>query len=146
MTSTHELGHLAAGWAGGASLLDYDLTPWRFPYSVHAPDPDPLFTLWGGPLFGVLAPILLAAMLRRWWGWFVADFCLIANGGYLALAWQSGGRFLDAPRMLSEGAQPITIALFCVITISLGYVRLRSDCIGFFAPENQRSVAKESEA
>ena len=39
MLLTHELGHVVAGWAGGATLVDADLAPWRLPYSVHQPDP-----------------------------------------------------------------------------------------------------------
>jgi len=145
MTSTHEVGHIAAGWLGGATLTDYDLAPWRLPYSLHSSDPSPLFTLWGGPVFGVLAPALVAASLGAWWAWFIADFCLIANGGYLVLAWFSGARYLDTQRMLSEGAHPATIVIFCLATIGLGYVRFRSDCIRCFArtlPETQPEKAE----
>ena len=43
MTTTHEVGHLIGGWLGGATLKEFDLTPWRLPYSIHQPDPRPLF-------------------------------------------------------------------------------------------------------
>ncbi len=87
MTLAHECGHIVGGMISGASLTDFDLAPWRMPYSLHAPDPYPLVTLWAGPLFGVTLPLIAAAIIRQRWAWFIADFCcLIANGGYLALA------------------------------------------------------------
>ncbi|MEL7264973.1 MAG: hypothetical protein AAFP69_09250 [Planctomycetota bacterium] len=135
MTFTHELGHIIGGACCGATLTDFDLAPWRLPYSLHSPDPHPLVTLWAGPLLGVVVPVLAAVMIRRHWAWFIADFCLIANGGYLALAWLSGDRFLDTPRLLAAGAHPATITVYCVSTISLGYVWFRSDCIRFLTPD-----------
>lgn len=134
MTFTHECGHVIGGMACGATLTDLDLAPWRMPYSLHAPDPHPLVTLWAGPLLGVAIPITFAALVRRRWAWFIADFCLIANGGYLALAWISGDRFLDTPRLLDAGASPVFIVLYCVATIGPGYVRFRSDCIHYLVP------------
>lgn len=134
MTFTHETGHIIGGMVSGATLTDLDLAPWRMPYSLHSPDPHPLVTLWAGPLSGVGAPIILAAFIRKRWAWFVADFCLIANGGYLALAWMSGDRFLDTPRLLDAGANPATIVLYCIVTLGAGYVRFRFDCRHFLTP------------
>lgn len=128
MTFTHEIGHVVGGWVGGAKLTDLDLAPWRMPYSLHSPDPHPLLTLWSGPLLGVLIPLSIAPLIRHRWAWFVADFCLLANGAYLALAWIAGDRFLDTPRLLQAGSHPITIALYCLITIGFGYTRFRNDC------------------
>ena len=135
MTITHELGHIIGGACCGAMLTDFDLAPWRLPYSLHSPDPHPLVTLWAGPLPGIAVPVLAAILIGRHWAWFIADFCLIANGCYLALAWLSGDRFLDTPRLLSAGAHPATITLYCVSTIGLGYVRFRSDCIRLLTPD-----------
>src|SRR6056297_1228052 len=97
MISTRELGHLIGGWCGGASLTDLDLVPWRLPYSLHNPDPNPQLTLWGGPIFGVMIPIVAAMAVRRRGVWLIADFCLLANGTYLAIGWLAGDRFLDSP-------------------------------------------------
>jgi hypothetical protein len=129
MTVTHELGHVVGGWLGGAELKALDLAPWRLPYSVHAPDPHPQLTLWSGPVIGVLVPLAAAVVVRHQYVRFVADFCLLANGLYLALAWFSGDRFLDTPRMLAAGVHPAWIALFCIVTISVGYLRARADCM-----------------
>ena len=148
MTLTHELGHVVGGWAGGATLVDYDLVPWRMSYSLHSPDPVPLLTLWAGPILGVLIPALLALAARQRWAWFIADFCLVANGGYLALAWISGDRHLDTPRLLDAGADPATIALYCAATIGLGYVRFRSDCVHYLhssKPPNKHAAGAGAE-
>ena len=142
MTLAHECGHIVGGWGCGATLTDFDLVPWRMPYSLHSPDPHPLVTLWAGPLLGVAVPLVLATLIGRSWAWFIADFCMIANGVYLALAWLSGDRFLDTPRLLDAGAQPVLIALYCCLTIGFGYVRFRSDCIFYLTPASEPQADK----
>lgn len=77
-----------------------------------------------------------AALVRRRWAWFIADFCLLANGVYLALAWLSGDRYLDAPRLLDAGTHPVTIAIYCCVTIGFGYTWFRSDFIHFLVSSN----------
>ena len=136
MTIMHEVGHLVGGWIGGGTLTACQLAPWRLPYSLHSPDPMPLLTLWAGPVLGVAVPFAFALTVRRRWAWFIADFCLLANGGYLSLAWISGDQHLDTPRLLSAGAHPATVVLYCGFTVIVGYVRFRSDCVYFLAPEN----------
>lgn len=134
MTFTHELGHIVGGMTCGATLTDFDLAPWRMPYSIHSPDPYPLVTLWAGPLLGIAIPYGLAALIRKRWFWFIADFCLIANGSYLALAGLSGERYLDTPRLLEAGTHPALILIYCILTIGIGYVWFRSDCINYLMP------------
>jgi hypothetical protein len=133
MTVTHELGHIIGGWFGGAKLTAFDIVPWRLPYSLHNPDPYPELTLWAGPLLGVAAPLAIAALVHHCWAWFIADFCLIANGVYLALAWMSADRFLDTPRMIAAGVHPGWIATYCVLTIGFGYVWFRADCVALLS-------------
>ena len=125
---------IAGGMACGATLTDYDFAPWRMPDSLHSPNPHPLITLWSGPMLGVAIPVGIASVARRRWMWFIADFCIIANGTYLALAWISGDRFLDTTRMLAAGANPVTIVVYCVLTIGLGYAWFRSDCAHYLLP------------
>lgn len=86
MTITHECGHIVGGMACGATLTDFDLVPWRMPYSLHSPDPQPLVTLWAGPLLGVVVPLTAAS-----------------------------------------------IVVYCVLTIGIGYIWFRSDCIHYLA-------------
>jgi hypothetical protein len=60
----------------------------------------------------------------------IADFCVLANGVYLALAWVSGDPTLDTPRILAlPGAAgwPGWVVLYCGVTMGLGYVRFRAD-------------------
>lgn len=129
MVFTHEIGHVIGGAVCGAHLQNLDLAPWRLPYSVHSPDPHPKVTLWAGPLLGVLMPLAAAWLLRRPAAWFIADFCLLANGSYLALSCLAGDRLLDGPRLLAAGVSPLTLAAYCLITILVGYARFRADCV-----------------
>ena len=129
MTSTHELGHLLGGWASGGTLQTFDLAPWRVPYSIFSPDPHPLVTLWSGPLIGVMAPSAVAWTCRRNGLWFIASFCMLANGLYLATGWLSGDRYLDAPQLLDHGAHPLALLAYCTLTIVFGYARFRQACI-----------------
>lgn len=128
MVTTHELGHVIAGTLSGGQLVDAELRPWKLPHSHFMPDPRPLVTLWGGPILGVAMPLLMAAMIRRNWGWFIADFCVIAGGTYIALAWISNEPLLDTARLLKAGAPRWQIGLFCVVTVVPGYVRFRNRC------------------
>ena len=147
MTFTHEIGHLIGGWCGGATLTDVDLLPWHLPYSFFDPDPHPLVTLWCGPILGVVFPVLIAVTVRRDWIWLIAYFCVLANGAYIATAWFVGDNQLDTPKLLHNGAHPITIVLYCALTIGAGYVGFRQSCIRFFAktdpvtPESEDDIA-----
>jgi hypothetical protein len=129
MTFTHEMGHIIGGTCCGGSLKSADLLPWHLPYSVFDPDPFPLVTLWAGLITGVLAPVGAALIIRRDWMWFIANFCVLANGAYIATAWFSGDRYLDTPKLLEHGASPIAIAVYCLTTIGFGYVGFRLSCV-----------------
>lgn len=134
MTFTHEAGHVVAGWAAGGTLVEADLAPWGLPHSSFDPDPHPLVTLWGGPILGVLVPLAVALVARRTWAWFVAYFCLLANGSYLAVAWLTGERYLDTARLLEHGAHPALVAAYCAATIGVGYVGFRRACVRVLSP------------
>ncbi len=136
MTLFHELGHIICGTCCGGVLQTYDLWPWHLPLSIFDPDPIPLVTLWGGPVLGAAVPILLAFLARRDWSWFIAFFCMLANGLYLLTAWYSGDKYLDTPKLLEHGAHPITIALYCVVTIGIGYIGFRRQCLRVLAPSH----------
>jgi hypothetical protein len=128
MTFTHEAGHVVCGWAGGGTLREAEVAPWHLPHSSFDPDPHPLVTLWGGPVLGVMVPLTAATLFRRGWVWFIAYFCLLANGAYLATAWLSGERQLDTPRLLAQGTHPAMIVAYCAATIIPGYVGFRRHC------------------
>ncbi len=134
MTFTHELGHVVAGWCCGGTLRTAELLPWHLPYSIFDPDPNPLVTLWCGPLLGVVVPLGFALVTRRGGVWFISYFCMLANGVYIATAWVSGDRYLDTTRLLDHGASPVTIAIYCVLTIGFGYAGFRRSCIRVLLP------------
>ena len=129
MTFTHELGHILGGWCCGGRLTEYKLRPWRLPFSFFSPDPHPLITLWSGPVFGAAAPLLIGLAFRRDWAWFVAWFCVLANGTYLAVAWTSGDSQLDTTKLLQHGTHPMWIIVYCAATIGFGYVGFRRYCV-----------------
>ena len=129
MTTIHEVGHIVCGIACGGSLRSANLIPWHLPYSFFDPDPFPLITLWGGPVFGVAVPTAIAWWTRQSWAWFIAYFCMLANGTYLAVAWGTGDRFLDTARLLSNGTHPLLIAIYCIACIGWGYAGFRQQCV-----------------
>lgn len=136
MTISHECGHIVCGWLCGGTLQQADVLPWHLPYSVFDPDPRPLITAWGGPVLGVILPLAVALVVRRGWMWFIASFCLLANGSYLAAAWYTGERYLDTARLLEHGASPVSIAAYCVATVGAGYVGFRRQCIRVLSPND----------
>jgi hypothetical protein len=137
MTFTHEMGHIIGGTCCGGTLVSADLVPWRLPYSIFAPDPFPLVTLWAGPIIGVVTPVAIAIIVQRDWVWFIANFCVLANGAYIATAYFSSDRYLDTPKLLEHGASPVTIAVYCVLTIGFGYVGFRQACIAALTAPTQ---------
>lgn len=135
MAMTHELGHVVAGLCCGGTLKQADILPWHLPFSIFDPDPYPLITLWSGPILGAFVPCLVAALVRHVWMWFVANFCLLANGAYLAAAWLTGDRFLDTARLLENGASSVSLAIYCIVTIGIGYVGFRRSCLAVLFSE-----------
>lgn len=134
MTFTHEMGHILGGLCCGGSVKSASVVPWRIPYSILEPDPMPLVTLWSGLLVGALIPVLVAVMINKTSAWFVAHFCMLANGIYIAIAWVTGERYLDTARLLEYGASPISILIYCCATIGIGYVGFRNSCIRMLSP------------
>jgi uncharacterized membrane protein YoaK (UPF0700 family) len=133
MTFTHEIGHIIGGTCCGGELKSADLWPWHLPYSLFDPDPFPLITLWSGLLIGVFAPLVLAVLIQRETMWFIAHFCVLANGTYIAAAWVTGDRYLDTPKLLEHGASPVSILIYCVATIGCGYAGFRGACQRVFS-------------
>ncbi|MCA9081671.1 MAG: hypothetical protein KDA58_14000 [Planctomycetaceae bacterium] len=145
MLWTHELGHVLGGCCCGGKLQALDLRPWSLPYSLFAPDPHPLVTLWCGPLLGAVVPLGLALVIRRDWAWLIAHFCLLANGLYLALGAVSGDRYLDTTQLLEHGASPLAIAAYCIPTIAWGYWGLREAIRQRFAQPVSSSIEQPTQ-
>jgi hypothetical protein len=132
MTTMHEGGHWIGRILCGGVLQSADLSPWRLPFSFFDPDPFPLVTFWSGPIPGVLIPWFTAPIVRKEWMWLIAHFCLLANGLYLATGWYSGDPQLDTTRLLRAGTDPITLFVYCLLTIGMGYRGFRRECIRWF--------------
>jgi hypothetical protein len=124
MQAIHELGHVAAAWLTGGRVTNVALHPLSTSRTDVAPNPHPLAVVWAGPLAGVAAPVAawgLAARGRLRGTYvlrFLAGFCLVANGAYIA-----GGSFHgvgDCGEMLRNGTPAWLLWLFGAATVPLG--------------------------
>jgi hypothetical protein len=127
MTLLHELGHIIVGCSAGGDLRDFELRPWCLPHSFFASNPAPLFTLWAGPVLGCFVPLATASLLKRPAVWFVAWFCVTANGIYLLLGYYSGDNELDSYKILQMGTPDwILVAVGSAMTLA-GYTGFRTE-------------------
>lgn len=107
MMVLHEAGHVFGAWLTGGKVQRVVLDPLAFSRTDVDPNPMPGVVVWAGPIIGVALPICLwlaAAALRSGVApvlRFIAGFCLLANGAYLAVG--SFDRIGDAGDMLRTG-------------------------------------------
>ena len=142
MTLTHELGHVACGLAGGATLVELQLQPWQLPHSMFIGDEHPLATLWAGFIVGCAVPLLVAAIVRLPACWFVAWFCVVANGTYLLLGYLGGDGELDSVKMLRCGARPAELLGAVVVMLPLGYIKFRQFCVDLMSGATPAMTAR----
>jgi hypothetical protein len=126
MQAIHELGHVLAALATDGAVKQVVLHPLTISRTDLAANPHPLLVVWGGPMFGVLAPLAIwavfaickfsAAFVAR----FFAGFCLIANGLYISAG--SLDRIGDCREMLMHGSSLWQLWLFGAVTVPLGFV------------------------
>ncbi|NLS98270.1 MAG: hypothetical protein GXX96_39575 [Planctomycetaceae bacterium] len=89
MMVLHEAGHVLHLLATGGSIEQITLHPLKLSHTLPNVNPHPLVTVVGGPLWGVLFPLLLWWIVARflparsYLAAFFAGFCLVANGAYL---------------------------------------------------------------
>jgi hypothetical protein len=124
MQAVHEAGHVLAACLSGGRVAQVVL----YPLTISRTDVDdnryPLFVVWAGPVFGVLAPLalwLIAVGVRMPGGFvlrFFAGFCLIANGAYIAVGSLDGVG--DCGVMLRHGSAPWQLWLFGIVTVPAG--------------------------
>lgn len=122
MMIVHEAGHILHAWLSGGRVVDVRVPLAGFSQTIVHPNPRELFVVWGGPVWGVMIPVIGCAMFRLAIGrvpetWkFFAGFCLLANGAYIG-----AGIFLpvgDARDLLRLGVPKILTVSFgaaCVI-------------------------------
>ena len=120
----HELGHVLVAWLTGASISHVVLHPLQISWSAFSPNPHPQLVAWGGPVLGVILPLLVFVLAS--WGHspgaylvrFFAGCCLVANGTYLLIdAFTRSG---DAGTLLQYGARLWQVFLFGAVTLPLG--------------------------
>lgn len=124
MMAVHELGHVLAAWATGGEVTKVVLHPLAISRTDVVNSSHPWAVVWGGPVIGVLLPLLL------WWAFhyfrlpgsylprFFAGFCLIANGAYLGVG--SFNRIGDAGELLQTGTPIWLLWLFGLLTVPPG--------------------------
>lgn len=124
MMAVHELGHVLAAWATGGKVTKVVLHPLAISRTDVVNRSHPLAVVWGGPVVGMLLPLLVwlvfhcfrlpGSYLPR----FFAGFCLIANGVYLGVG--SFTRVGDADELLRNGAPTWQLWLFGLLTVPPG--------------------------
>lgn len=126
MMAVHEAGHVLGALLTGGTVARVVLRPLTISRTDLATNPEPLFVVWAGPVFGVLAPLIawIGAQLARLPGWylgrFFAGFCLIANGAYLGVGSFDGVG--DAGDLLRHGASIWQLWLFGAVCVPLGFL------------------------
>jgi uncharacterized membrane protein YidH (DUF202 family) len=125
MMLIHESGHMLGAIFTGGQVERLIWHPLVFSRTDVSPNPSPLIVVWAGPLFGAVAPAILAACLSAakapvaYLAQFFAGFCLIANGGYIGVG--TFERVGDAKDMLRLGTQPWLMVAFGVLAIVAGF-------------------------
>jgi hypothetical protein len=124
MQVVHEGGHVLAAWLTGGTVERIELHLLSISRTDVAPNPQPLIVAWGGPMFGVLAPLTVLGAIkrpRRGFGKFLhffAGFCLIANGAYIGAG--SFNAVGDAGDLLRYGAPRWTLMAFGATALVAG--------------------------
>ena len=137
MMLVHELGHVLAAWATGGVVTSVELRSGRLSHTLVRPNPHPSLVLWGGFVFGWLAPQLVAAVwrddrgavgpaLRAW-----AAFCLLAGGAYLALG--ATERLTDTGQLVAAGWPLPALIVIGAGVAAAGYARSRRPWAELFA-------------
>lgn len=124
MQAIHELGHVLGASLTGGRVAQVVLHPLAISRTDLAHNPSPLLVVWAGPLFGVIAPLLLYAIARliklpgHYVLRFFAGFCLLANGLYIAGGALEG--IGDCGVMLKHGSPSWHLYLFGILTAPMG--------------------------
>lgn len=124
MQFVHESGHVLAVGLSGGRVTRVHLHPLSFSRTEIGTNPHPRLAVWGGPVWGALAPLLvwLVVARRTWLGRFVwrffTGFCLVANGLYLGCGSFAG--MGDAGDLLQLGVPAWYLQIFGLFTVPVG--------------------------
>jgi hypothetical protein len=140
MQAVHELGHVLAAKATGGTVARVVIHPLAISRTDLSSNPAPTAVAWGGPLAGVMLPLLAAGGVRlrrarfgretndghverRWkvvqaLADYFAGLCLIANGTYIGIG--SFGGVGDAGDLLRQGAPPWLLRTFGAVCSATG--------------------------
>ena len=124
MMAIHEFGHVVHAVLSGGRVERVVLHPLEISRTVVAPNPHPQFVAWGGAIWGTVIPLGVLAMTwvtARKYAYlaaFIAGFCCLANGLYLAVGSFTGVG--DAGDLLRHGAARWQLWLFGVPVSILG--------------------------
>jgi hypothetical protein len=126
MQVVHELGHVLVARVTGAEVIKIVLHPLTVSRTDLGENPHPLAVVWGGPLVGVLLPLVLfglSAALRLpglYLFRFFAGFCLVANGIYIGAGWVVD-KGADPWMMRIHGSPVWLLILFGMVSMPLGF-------------------------
>jgi len=124
MMAVHELGHVFGAAVTGATVERVVLHPLTISRTDVSPNPHPGVVVWLGPVIGCLLPMaaialvpprltVLSKMAR-----FIAGFCLVANGAYIAFG--SFDRVGDCGEMARTGTPAWIMFAFGIVAIPYG--------------------------
>ena len=135
MMAVHEFGHVVGAIVTGGTIERVVLHPLTISRTDVSPNPNPGVVVWLGPLIGCALPLLVSRSIPRRFAnfhnafQFFAGFCLIANGGYIAVGSLEG--IGDCGEMLRTGTPLWSMIVFGVIAISIGQYHWH--CLGSVA-------------
>jgi hypothetical protein len=124
MMLVHESGHVLGARCTGGTVRRVVWHPAVISRTDVRPNPHPLVEVWAGPLFGSVAPLiiaLLSAVLRlriSYLIWTIAGFCLIANGAYIGIG--AIDPIGDASELLAHGMPHWPMAVFGIVAVVAG--------------------------
>ena len=126
MQALHESGHVLGALVTGAEVKRVVLHPLTISRTDLGKNPHPLAVVWAGPIIGVMIPLTFCGIVS----WlqmpgafvfrFVAGFCCVANGAYIAYGSMDG--IGDCGEMLRNGSPMWHLWLFGVCTIPVGFM------------------------
>ena len=124
MMGVHELGHVVGAVVTGGTVERVVLHPLTISRTDVSPNPHPGVVVWLGPVIGCLLPMAAIALVPRRltvlskMARFIAGFCLVANGAYIAFG--SFDRVGDCGEMARTGTPVWIMLAFGIVTIPPG--------------------------